>query len=69
MTDERKKLCWKCKEEKSLSEFARSGKDSACKKCRYGLNSEWAKTHREELRSGRAQYMREYRAKKRQKIN
>lgn len=60
-----KKKCWKCGDEKDAKkDFCRDGKDSVCKKCRYELNSEWAKENREKLRPKRAAYMREYRAKK-----
>jgi len=58
------KSCWKCKTEKQISDFARSGKDSVCKTCRYELNAEWAKNNREKLRPKRAEYMRQYRARK-----
>lgn len=58
------KNCWKCKENKLITDFARSGADTCCKPCRYALNSEWAKNNRESLREGRKEYMRAYRAQK-----
>ena len=63
--DAETKKCWKCSEEKSIKDdYCRGGKDSVCKKCRYELNSEWAKENREKLRPKRAEYMRQYRARK-----
>lgn len=61
------KRCWRCpaeKGEQSLENFCRDGKDSVCKTCRYELNAEWAKNNREKLRPKRANYMRDYRARK-----
>lgn len=58
------KHCWRCDQPRLLTEYCRDGKDSVCKKCRYELNSEWAKENRERLRPKRAEYMRQYRANK-----
>lgn len=67
MDDTRVKRCWRCPPDvalKTIENFCRNGKDSVCKKCRYELNAEWASDNREKLRSSRAEYMRQYRAKK-----
>lgn len=58
------KHCWKCHTDKPIDKFCRKGKDSVCQPCRYDLNSEWAKNNREKLRPKRAEYMRNYRARK-----
>jgi hypothetical protein len=59
-----KKKCWKCSEVKFVRDFCRGGKDSVCKPCRYSLNAEWAKNNRPKQRPVRAEYMRDWRKKK-----
>ena len=58
------KYCWRCKTEKLITDFCRNGKDNVCRICRYELNSEWSKNHRDTQRPKRTEYMRQYRKRK-----
>jgi len=62
------KTCWKCRVEFPIDNFCRNGADNVCKPCRYKLNAEWASANREKLRPGRAEYMRQYRERKKSKV-